>query len=212
MEQERLLELLAKSLNYAGIVYRQSTYLDDQEELGCKFTLEFKHTDIPEDSLLFFVPSVNSDDSGQCKLAIRVPRVNQETGAITYGERVYDIVVESTDGRYHPAKKNELVANRMCVFRFDFRANRAILVNSPLYNEAAFDSLTATSAIFSNPPKIMDGSTIGNYVDVATKKDIASLASRIEALENRILFGVDEPEEALADKPTGTIYIQVQED
>ena len=213
MEQEQLFALLAKSLTYAGIVYKQSTYPTDQSQFDNDFRLEYKHTSIPEDSLLFFVPSVSSNASGACKLTIRVPYVSGQDGTtIRYADDEYSMVVETTDGVYRAAGQGDVIANRMCIFRFDFASKRAILINSPLYNEAAFSLLTVTDGRFVNRPKVKDPSAVNEYVDVATMGDIATLLARIEALEGKIIFGTEDPDEALADLPTGTVYIQVQED
>ena len=45
-----------------------------------------------------------------------------------------------------------------------------------------------------------------------TTKDLLALTSRIEALENKIIFGTEDPEDILSDKPTGSVYIRYEED
>ena len=92
MSQEELFALLAKSLLYTPIVYKQSTYTTNQNNFDNVFVLEFKHTELPDDSLLFFVPSVSSNDSGTCTLRIRVPYLPTGSSSYSYEDRNFTIV------------------------------------------------------------------------------------------------------------------------
>ena len=209
MEQERLFELLAKSLAYTGVVYKQSTYPLNQGEFDNVFTFEFKHGEIPDDSVLFFLPAVSSNGGG-CTLRVRVPFA--DGGSVSYTNVDLPISVETTEGVIRPAGTGDIIANRLCIFRFNLKAKRAILVNSPVYGEASFSTLRVTDATFSNVPKVKNDSLMSGYSELATVDQVARLAERVAALEGKILFGTESPDEVLADKPAGTIYIQVQGD
>ena len=212
MTSEELIVLLSKSLNYTPIIYKQSTYLTNQEQNGRNFVLEFKHTDIPDDSLLFFIPAFSSLDplpTEKCKLIVRIPKVVD--GTYQYTELILKIIVEQNDDIPRDAKKGDIIANRMCIFRFRLSSNEAILCNSPLYDSAIYSSIQATNATFLNRPVVYDPETMMTYTLISTQ-EFSDLVGRVEKLEKRIQFGTKEPEEALADLPAGTVYIQYEED
>ena len=99
----------------------------------------------------------------------------------------------------------------MCIFRFRLSSNEAILCNSPLYDSAIYSSIQATNATFLNRPVVYDPETMMTYTLISTQ-EFSDLVGRVEKLEKRIQFGTKEPEEALADLPAGTVYIQYEED
>lgn len=210
MEQETLFRLLEKSLKYTGIVYNQTSHITNQQEYANSFTLEYKYEDIPTDGLLFFVPKTSSNgDKIESYLNIRTPISNN-----SYKDNYLKIVKETSTNGYQSIGTGDIIANRLCIFRFrkDYIGNTvAVLVNSSLFNDVSLTNAQITNCEFLNVP------TVKNYegtapIKIATSKDIVSLIARIEALENKILFGTDEPDEALANKPSGTIYIKVEED
>jgi len=211
MDETRLFNLLEKSLHYTPIVYKQTLYSTNQAQFDNKFVLEFKHTDLPDDSILFFVPSISSNDSADCKLIVRIPYVEGTTGKYKYSDTEYDIVVEENDLTMRKAKKGDLLAFRMCMFRFQKSSKRAILCNSPLYDDAIFNTLKVTDCQFINRPTFVDPGTGVTYTLVTTK-EFNELIDRVEKLESRIIYGTEDAEEALKDRPSGTIYIKVEED
>ncbi len=212
MEQAELFALLAKSLLYTPIVYKQSTYTTNQNNFDNVFVLEFKHTELPDDSLLFFVPSVSSNDSGTCTLRIRVPYLPTGSSSYSYEDRNFTIVKETDNGSTAPVSIGDIIANRMCIFRFRKNSNKIILINSPLYNAATINDLKATNAEFVNRPVIMNSDNPSSPFIVATTKEVKDLEDRIKKLESKFLFGTEDPEDALSDKETGTVYIQIEKD
>lgn len=206
----QIMAMLEKSLKYTPILYRQSTYSIDQNAFGNDYILEYKQTDIPEDSLLFFIPAYSSNDSATCKLTIRVPSVNS-SGTYSYSDIVYDIIVEQNNDMPRKAGQGDIIANRMCIFRFRSITKQVILCNSPLYNDAIFSNVKVVNAKFTNMPVYVDPNTNIEYALVSTK-ELSELKNKVTALENKIKFGTQDPEEALRDLPAGTIYIQHEED
>jgi hypothetical protein len=130
---------------------------------------------------------------------------------VIYPERTFDIIVEQNDDKPRKAKKGDIIANRMCIFRFRNSSNQVILCNSPLYNDAIFSNLKVTNANFINLPTYRDPKSPFLEYTLVTSKELDELKERITKLENRIKFGTEEPEDALQDCPTGTIYIRYEE-
>lgn len=211
MTASEIITLLEKSLQYTPIVYKQSIFSTNQEEFLNEYTLEFKQTDIPDDSLLFFVPSVSSNDSGNCKLIIKVPHANSD-GSFTYGSLTYDIIVEQYDEQPRKAGKGDIIANRMCIFRFRKITGQVILCNSPLYNDAIFSNLRVTNLTLLNKPVYVDPQNPTITYTLVSTKELIALEERVAALEKKFIFGVEDAEEALADSPAGTVYIKIEED
>ena len=213
MSDEKTIELFAKALGYVPIVYKQSIYNIDQEEGGRNFTLEYKYTDIADDSLLFFIPAYSSlepTDQAKCKLIIKIPVV--VGGVYEYQTRSLDIIVEQNDNVPRPATRGDIIANRMCIFRFRLSSNEAILCNSPLYDNAIYSSFQATNAKFLNRPVVVDPEDPFKTYTLVSTQEFNELVEEVNKLKQRIQYGTKSPEEALAGLPSGTIYIQYEED
>ena len=210
MDNALLLKLLEKSLAYTPIVYKQSSFSTNQEQFNNVYEIEAKYTEIPDDCLLFFLPSVSSNESGSCILKIKVPTVSNNT--TVYKSHEYKILVEQNTNTPRYAQKNDIIANRICIFRFRKSSSQAILINSPLYNDAIFSNIKVTNAEFLNPPIIVDQQNPNIQYTLVTIKELQELKNDIAMLKGRIIFGTDDPEEALKDSPSGTIYIQHEED
>lgn len=210
MNAEEIIMLLEKSLKYTPIVYKQSLFDINQNNFDNIYTLEYKYTELPDDSLLFFVPSVSSNDkeNKKCKLRIRVPNDTYKR----YTEIVYPIIVEQNTDLPRAAGINDIIANRLCIFRFRKSSKQAILINSPLYNDAMFSSIKATNAEFTNKPFVRDNENPNITYELITTKEYNDLLNRVKSLESKIRFGTEEPEDALKDAPTGTVYIQYEAD
>lgn len=175
--------------------------------------MEYKHADVPDDSLLFFVPTVSCNDiGGDAKLKIRIPYlVNSNSDRVRYTDVVYDILVEEDDATMRKAIKGDIVAYKMCIFRFQKSANRAILCNSPQRNDVSYSSLKATNALFINPPKMIDPENNLQY-ELVSKKEFNALVEKVNKMDEKIFAGTLDPEVALEGKPAGTIYIQYKKD
>lgn len=213
MTEQEILTLFTKTLGYAPVVYKQSIYNINQEEGGRNFVLEYKYTDLPDDSLLFFVPAFSSLDpvnETNCKLKIRIPK--KVGTSYEYQERALDIIVEQNDAVPRPAKRGDIIANRMCIFRFRLSSNEAILCNSPLYDNAIYSSFQATNAQFLNRPVIVDSEDPLKTYTLVSTKEFNELVDEVNKLKQRIQYGTKSPEEALAGLPAGTVYIQYEED
>lgn len=208
MTANEVIMLLEKSLKYTPIVYKQSLFDINQENFNNIFTMELKYTDLPDDCLLFFLPSVSSNESGECKLRLRIPNKSYTI----YSEIVYPILVEQNTNVLRAAGLNDIIANRLCIFRFRKTSKQAVLCNSPMLNDAMFSTIKTTNAEFVNKPIIRDQENPNITYELVTTKEYDELLNRIKKLESKIRFGTEEPEDALKDANTGTIYIQYEED
>lgn len=214
MEMQELLNLLSKTLRYTPVVYNQSIYSTNQNNFDNVFTLEYKHTELPDDGLLFFVPSISSNNSGTCVLKIKVPYLPTGASKYSYSDAntTYTIVKETNDGKTSNAGEGDIIANRMCIFRFKKNSKNIVLINSPLYNSIKVNSLKATNAEFTNVPTVYNPDNAAIEIRLVTSVELEALKKRVSELENKIIFGTEDPEVILSDKPTGTVYIQVEED
>ena len=212
ISQEELFSLLLKALAYTPLVYKQSIFTTNQENFDNKFKLEYKFSQLPDDSILLFIPSVSSNDK-PCKLVISIPsKANDDDTQYEYSEQEYDIVTETNDGTTRAVKKGDIIAFRMCIFRFRKTANQVILCNSPLYDDVIFSNAKITNCEFVNIPKIKDPQNENIEYTLITTKEYNGLLQRLSTLESKFLFGTEDPESALADRPAGTIYIKHEDD
>lgn len=209
MNTNELIAKLEKTLLYTPKVYKQSS-LVSQENFDNEFILEYSYSEIQSDALLFFVPSVSSKElNKECVLNIRTPYADSE-GKTRYLNNKYKIYVEQVNAStLQKATKGDILANRLCIFRFNPVSKIAILINSPLYNDVKFSSIEATDAVFLNDPYVVNEK--GVKVRLVNEEEFSSLVQRVNNLEQRILFGSEDPNQILKDKPVGTIYIQYEE-
>ena len=213
---------MEKALAYTPIVYNQATYQISERDKGFNYTIEYKQTQFPEDCLLYLDPAYSSQEISDASpqehtLTIKLPKINEEDGTISYAEKfTYPIVVETISDNlpFRPATSGDIIANRMCVFRFKKGFNKVILINSPLFNDARYSSIRATNAEFLEKPVIVttDSNNNEHRTMVATSEEVSALDERLTEWENKINFGTKDPEEALQDAPVGSIYIQLEED
>ena len=187
-------------------MYKQISTPTNQNTAGTQFVLEYKHTALPEDGLLFFLPIYSCSENAV--LTIKTPKLNGNT--IVYDQTDYTIEVETNNGFTRNTQVNDIIAYRMCIFRMKKGSNSIVLINSPLYNEASFTRISATDAQFMNKPEVYNPDD-DHYYTLVDSKQLSQLEERVQILENKIIFGNVEPEEALADKDVGTIYIKVEE-
>lgn len=206
---ERIEQMLAEMLPYMPRIYTQSSYTPTTNANERVFNLVYKFSYLPSDSLLFFLPT-QSSVKGSNKLVIKVPKADA-SGQITYKDTAFDIVIETNNGSTREATEGDIIAYRLCTFRFaKANTNTVVLTNSPSYNSLKISELSATNALFLNVPQIGPNSL--EATKIATLADLSELEVKITKLEDKIIFGTKDPEEALAGKPNGTLYVQIEED
>lgn len=212
METTKLINLLAKSLNYTPIVYKQSSYKTEKEGTVKEFIVEHQFTEIQNDSLFFFIPVTHSIN-GSNILNIRTPYVSGDEPKYRYKDNKLKLYVETNEGTIRALEESDIIPFRMCIIRFRKNGDEliAIVCNSPLYNEASYSKLVVTDCSFINMPIVTDPTTQEEYRLVSIK-ELNELEKRLEVLEKRIIFGTVDPETALTNSDVGTIYIQYEED
>lgn len=200
--------LLKEMLPYLPKIYTQSSYTPAMDDSARDFNLIYKFSKLPSDCLIFFVPTQASIE-GTNTLVIKVP-TNINNGEVSFVSHRFTIVTETNEGNTRPATTGDIIPYRMCIFRFaKGNTNVVILTNSSSYNSLQVSELTASSATFLNVPVVGP-----NFLKekVVTAKELSQCVKRIENLEEKIIYGSSEPEEVLASKPNGTIYIQIEEE
>lgn len=223
MTHEEILQLVSNNLKYNAYVYNQLSTVSSKWEGNYK--IEYLYDKIPDNSLLFMVPkysslaTIYSEDStapiDANRLTIRYLIGTKEVDGVkrgVYEEKTYTIYVESPEGTLTLATKGDIIAHRLAIFRFiQGDEDSVILINSPLYNSVSLSTLTVTNkTTFYTRPVIVDKVT-GAEIPIASNTDLLALEKRVEALENKFIYGTDDAENVLLDAPVGTIYIQVEE-
>lgn len=211
---DALHEGLKKMLNYLPMIYNQQQTSVNTGEI----VIKYPYNKIPENALLFVLPMYNSLSSGN-KLTIKFATVSQNGTVVSYTTtKQYNIMVEDTDGKKRAAGLGDIVANRLCMFRFiTNNSSDIILCNNPIYNNLKCSTLCITnSAKFYETPKVIYYTNQGveKEVELALSSDLQDLAARVTALENKFVTGTDSAEEYFENNPNapqGTIYMQVEE-
>ena len=220
---EALHEGLKKMLNYLPMIYNQripSTTWDGN------IVIRYPYKDIPDNAILFVLPLYSSIDNKETpninRLTIQYATVSQDGSAISYQDsKTYNIVVESQDGSKRPATVGDIIANKLCMFRFITNNKKDIvLCNNPIYNNLQCTSLYITNeSIFKELPIYEYSTTINGVVTtkqttLATAENILDLKRRLDILEQRLQIGTESPEEFFSNNsnlPQDTIYFQTEE-
>lgn len=220
---DALHEGLLKMLNYLPMIYNQRT---PASTWNGNFTIRYPYKEIPDNALIFVLPLYNSLDNSSTsdinKLTIQYATVSQDGKQISYqNSKTYNIVIEGQDGSKRPATVGDIIANKLCVFRFITNNKQdVVLCNNPIYNNLQCSTLYITNeATFRQLPIYRYLKTINNVVTevdttLATAEDIASLSARLTALEQRLQIGTKAPEEFFEENtglPENTIYFQTEE-
>lgn len=213
MTQEEIYKLISNNMKYGAYVYNQLSTLSSQWDNNYK--IDYLYDAIPNNSLLFMVPIYSSKES-TCKLTIRYLKktITNSDGTLKgiYQEKTYDVYVENPEGVLTKASKGDIVAHRLCIFRFiNGDDDTVILINSPLYNSVSLSTLTVTNKTkFYQRPVVADDVT-GVEIPLASNTDLTALENRVAKLESKFTYGTVSAEEALVDAEEGTIYIQIEE-
>lgn len=209
---QQLHQAMLQALQYNTYVYPQIA--NDYATNDGEFIINYTQDTLPYDGLLFMVP---------CKFSIAIEDVLSRNylilrkASIVDGRREYIvfkkmlIAVERNDGTTVPATKGDILANRLCIFRFiTSDVDTAILINSPYYNSMSLTNLTVLGdTVFRKLPCFQEGD-LSTPVPLATSTEVQKLRERIEAVENKVQYGEEDPDVALEGLPDGTIYIQVE--
>ena len=170
---------------------------------------------------MFVLPLYNSAEDNENipnKLTIKFAQVSQDGTTVGYSKgKQYNILVEDTNGTKRRASKGDIVANRLCMFRFiSNNATDIILCNNPVYNNLKCSTLCITNSTkFYEIPKFVtsiDG--VEKEINLALESKVQELITRVDALEKKFRVGTKSAEEFFEENPNepkGTIYLQVEE-
>ena len=214
-DNQDLIKLLKDTAKYNTYIYNQIPTLYDSWNNDYK--IEYLYDKVPSNSILLVLPCFSSEtpnkNTPNVTLSIRYiysyKTLNNELVPI-YREQNYTVYVETQEGTLKKASKGDIIANRLCIFRFiEGDIDSVILVNSPLYNSVSLSTLTVTNKtkFYQKPIVILQND---QEVQVVTQEQLNSLEARVEQLENKFQYGTQDPQEAMIDMPNGSIYIQVE--
>lgn len=213
---DALHEGLKQMLNYLPMIYNQQRIT---KEFDGVFTIKYPYKSIPNNAIIFMLPLYNSIQTDSFnKLTIKYATVvNSE---VVYNEeKTYNIMVENIDGTKRPATKGDIVANRLCMFRFITNNNSdIILCNTSMHKDISCTSLYVTNKTkFYTPPVVVSGySASGAEIEdtLALNSTVNNLIKRVELLENKFKVGTTSAEEYFNNNPNtpdGTIYLQLED-
>lgn len=207
---------LQQMLNYLPMIYNQQASANTGEII-----IKYPYSSIPNNALLFVLPLYNSVEDNvniPNKLTIKFAQVSQDGTTVGYSKgKQYNILVEDTNGTKRRASKGDIVANRLCMFRFiSNNATDIILCNNPVYNNLKCSTLCITNSTkFYEIPKFVtsiDG--VEKEINLALESKVQELITRVDALEKKFRVGTKSAEEFFEENPNepkGTIYLQVEE-
>jgi hypothetical protein len=207
---------LQQMLNYLPMIYNQQASANTGEII-----IKYPYSSIPNNALLFVLPLYNSAEDNENipnKLTIKFAQVSQDGTTVGYSKgKQYNILVEDTNGTKRRASKGDIVANRLCMFRFiSNNATDIILCNNPVYNNLKCSTLCITNSTkFYEIPKFVtsiDG--VEKEINLALESKVQELITRVDALEKKFRVGTKSAEEFFEENPNepkGTIYLQVEE-
>lgn len=211
--ETNILNSILQNLKYMPYVFTQVATGYNGE-----YIIRYPHRKVPDNSLLFMLPVRNAHPDLN-KLVILLPTTSRDEDnnlVVTYDDddrKEYTIVMESNDGTVSKAKEFSLVANRLAIFRFlKGDKDTVVLTNNPNYHELNMNSIMVNNeAVFRQVPIYKpDPDDSSKDSEFVTKSEYNELLKRVEDLENRFVFGEKDAQEALADKPDGTMYVKVE--
>lgn len=212
---DALHEGLKKMLNYLPMIYNQQQV--SSVNTG-EIIIKYPYDKIPDNALLFVLPLYSSLKTNNI-LTIKMAQVSQDGKAVSYSNiKSYNILVEDTNGTKRKASIGDIVANRLCMFRFiTNNSSDIILCNNPIYNNLKCSTLCITNSTkFYEIPRVVYYTSQGVEIEtpLALSSELQSLTDRVSALEEKFKIGTDSAEkffEENPDTPKGTIYLQVEE-
>lgn len=184
---------MSQQLSAIPTFHRQSRR--DAEDICSKFNIDEVITKPSLNSILFILPVQNSAEEDNKLLLNYLDGSTEE----------FELYKETLKGSIEKATSNDLVAERTAIIRIEKIYNKriAVIINSPLYNEAIFNKAYIDIAEFYKIPTV-------NGKELITYDSVEDFDDRIKKLENKFIFGNQEPEEALEGKEIGTIYAKIE--
>lgn len=214
MEQSEALRIgLIKALSHLPTIYNQRT----TQNWNGEYIIHYPFSEVPNNTILLMLPLYNALAEGSNKLTIKYATVSGPDSVEYTTSKTYNILVEGHNGRKRPATKGDIIANRLCIFRFiTNNPNDVVLCNNPIYGDLVCSTLNITNeARFYERPKhvytTQDGSE--RETTLATTQELEDLKTRLANLENRLHVGTESPEtffETNQDLPKNTIYFQTE--
>ena len=213
---EALYKGLKQMLNYLPMIYNQQASANNTGEI----IIKYPYDKVPNNALLFVLPlysSVEDTTASHNKLTIKFAEVSKDGSIVGYSKgKQYNILVEDTNGSKRKASKGDIIANRLCMFRFiSNNANDVILCNNPIYNNLKCSTLCITNStkFYEIPKFVTNIGGVEKEIDLALKSEVQELRTKVDALEKKFRVGTESAEEFFEDSsiPDGTIYLQVEE-
>ena len=220
-QSDETLKALSTILKFLPQIYPQREVSDNVGEI----IINYPHKELPSGIILYVLPyrsSINEDpnilsQSNVLTIKYHTTRFNPDTNKyeLTNIEtKKYSIIVEGTDGTKKPVKAGDILADRLCMFRFSSTdSSKVILCNSPLYGDVACNSLEiAHKLTLKELPVLLNKD--GTEDRLISYKEFKELKDKVNAIDNRIKVGVQTPEQYFSANPNaveGTIYLQMED-
>lgn len=225
LQSNEIAKALSTVLKFIPQIYPQRIVSDNHGEI----IINYPHKEIPSNIILYVLPyrsSINKDkntpsQSNMLTINYHITKLNPNTNKYELSNietKHYSIVVEDTDGKKREAEAGDILADRLCMFRFSSKnSNEVILCNSPLYGNIFCNSLEIANdlRLYKKPVIGVKGKDGFEVTDtLVTQSELKELQDKVNAIDNRIKVGVQTPEQYFSANPNteeGTIYLQMED-
>lgn len=222
LQSDEMAKALSTVLKYLPQIYTQREISDNVGEI----IINYPHKELPSGIILYVLPYRNSieenintpSQSNVLTIKYHTTKLNPDTNKYeltSIETKKYSIFVEGTNGTKRPASSGDILADRLCMFRFSSKnSQEVILCNSPMYGNVFCNTLEIGNKLtLKELPVLVD--TEGEEVDrLVSYKELKELKEKINSLDSRLVVGTKTPEQYFSSTPNaaeGTIYLQMED-
>ena len=224
-QSDQVLKALSTVLKFIPQIYPQRIVSDNQGEI----IINYPHKEIPSNIILYVLPyrsSINIDkntpsQSNMLTINYHTTKLNPTTKKYeltSIETKHYSIIVEDTNGKKREAEAGDILADRLCMFRFSTKnSNEVILCNSPLYGDVFCNKLEVVEELklYGKPViGVKEGGVFVPKDSLVTKSELKELQDKLDSLAKKLIVGTQTPEQYFSANPNaeeGTIYLQMED-
>lgn len=225
LQSDEMTKALSTVLKYLPQIYAQREISDNVGEI----IINYPHKELPSGIILYVLPYRNSieenintpSQSNVLTIKYHTTKLNPDTNKYeltSIETKKYSIFVEGTNGTKRPASSGDILADRLCMFRFSSKNSpEVILCNSPMYGNIFCNTLEIGNdlRLYKKPVIGVKGKDGFEVTDtLVTQSELKELQDKVNAIDNRIKVGVQTPEQYFSANPNaveGTIYLQMED-
>lgn len=205
---QSIVDRMDKLDKYISIFRRHIPFIYTQKDITKNdgiFVIDMPADHIIQDSVIYFLPTESSVDPSEAQNKLQI---------FQKGELIseYLLVKETQAGTLQEIGAGMIVPNRTCMLRLihsQTNLKKAVLINATYEMESTFSLLSVMGgANFKHRPLVGDGENASPLVTLA---DLNEVIAELTQLKDKFMHGTQNPLDALADKPEGTMYFKVED-